>query len=60
MNMTNATPPLYESRIDLSADVRAKMVAILNATLATTIDLKTQTKQTHWNVKGLKPNSETV
>ena len=46
------TAKLYESRIDLSADIREKVVSLLNATLATTIDLKTQTKQAHWNVKG--------
>ena len=44
---------LYQSRIDLSADIREKVISILNLTLATTIDLKTQTKQAHWNVKGL-------
>ena len=44
---------LYQSRIDLSADIREKVINILNLTLATTIDLKTQTKQAHWNVKGL-------
>ena len=43
---------LYQSRIDLSAEIREKVISILNITLATTIDLKTQTKQAHWNVKG--------
>ena len=43
----------YSTRIDLSAEVRSKVVAILSKTLATTLDLKTQTKQAHWNVKGL-------
>jgi starvation-inducible DNA-binding protein len=53
MNLSNATTPaLYESRLDLAADVRTKVVAILSQTLAATIDLKTQTKQAHWNVKG--------
>lgn len=47
MNMT-----LYESRIDLNSDIREKIISILNLTLATSIDLKTQTKQAHWNVKG--------
>jgi starvation-inducible DNA-binding protein len=28
-------------------------VIILNQTLATTLDLKTQAKQAHWNVKGM-------
>ncbi|HIK37634.1 MAG: DNA starvation/stationary phase protection protein Dps [Geminocystis sp.] len=44
---------LYDSKIDLSAEVREKVIGILNVTLATTIDLKTQTKQAHWNVRGV-------
>lgn len=43
---------LYESRIDLNSDIREKVISMLNLTLATSIDLKTQTKQAHWNVKG--------
>ena len=46
------TAKLYSSRIDLSADIREQVINLLNITLATTIDLKTQTKQAHWNVKG--------
>ncbi|MGB0562725.1 MAG: DNA starvation/stationary phase protection protein Dps [Spirulinaceae cyanobacterium] len=40
------------TRIDLSESVRSKLIPLLNQTLATTLDLKTQTKQAHWNVKG--------
>ncbi|BAQ64237.1 DNA starvation/stationary phase protection protein Dps [Geminocystis sp. NIES-3709] len=43
---------LYDTRIDLSVEIREAVVSILNCTLATTLDLKTQTKQAHWNVKG--------
>ncbi|WP_107666992.1 DNA starvation/stationary phase protection protein Dps [Cyanothece sp. BG0011] len=43
----------YPTRIDLSADIRQQVVSILSPTLATTLDLKTQAKQAHWNVKGL-------
>lgn len=43
---------LYPTRIDLPAAARAKIVTILNQSLAATLDLKTQTKQAHWNVKG--------
>jgi starvation-inducible DNA-binding protein len=43
---------LYPTHIDLPADARAKIVAILNQSLAATSDLKSQTKQAHWNVKG--------
>ncbi|MEM8642934.1 MAG: DNA starvation/stationary phase protection protein Dps [Cyanobacteria bacterium P01_G01_bin.54] len=40
------------TRIDLPETVRSQLVPLLNQTLATTLDLKTQTKQAHWNVKG--------
>jgi starvation-inducible DNA-binding protein len=42
----------YNTRLDLSVEIRGHVATILNQTLATTIDLKTQTKQAHWNVKG--------
>lgn len=42
----------YPTRIDLDASVRETLVPLLNLTLAATLDLKTQTKQAHWNVKG--------
>lgn len=45
---------LYPSRIDIPATVRSELVAILNHTLAHTLDLKTQVKQAHWNVKGME------
>ncbi len=44
---------IYSTRIDLAEDVRVKVIDLLNQTLAATLDLKTQTKQAHWNVKGL-------
>ena len=43
---------LYSSRIDIPVEVRSQVIALLNQTLATTLDLKTQVKQAHWNVKG--------
>lgn len=42
----------YPTRLDLPLDVRQKLVAILSESLATSLDLKTQAKQAHWNVKG--------
>lgn len=42
----------YPTRIDLAANVRETVVATLSQTLAASVDLKTQTKQAHWNVKG--------
>ncbi|MDY7023982.1 MAG: DNA starvation/stationary phase protection protein Dps [Cyanobacteriota bacterium] len=44
---------LYPSRIDFPEGTRKEAIAILNETLAATLDLKTQTKQAHWNVKGM-------
>lgn len=43
---------MYPTRIDLATDIREKVIAILNQSLAASLDLKTQTKQAHWNVKG--------
>ena len=45
---------LYTTRIDLATDIRIKVIEILNQTLAATLDLKTQVKQAHWNVKGME------
>lgn len=45
--------PLYATRIDLPDETRAQVIGLLNQTLAFTLDLKTQVKQAHWNVKGL-------
>ena len=44
---------LYGTRIDLAENIRVKEIELLNQTLAATLDLKTQTKQAHWNVKGM-------
>lgn len=42
----------FATRIDLSKEVRAAMIDLLNARLADVADLHSQTKQAHWNVKG--------
>lgn len=44
--------PVARTRNDLPADVRAKMIQLCNVRLADCIDLQTQTKQAHWNVRG--------
>jgi starvation-inducible DNA-binding protein len=49
----NVERRFYPTRIDLALEVRTAVVEILNQTLAATLDLKTQTKQAHWNVKGM-------
>jgi starvation-inducible DNA-binding protein len=43
---------MFKTKNDLSEAIRAKAVELLNARLADCIDLQTQTKQAHWNVKG--------
>lgn len=43
----------YPTRIDLAKDIREGVIAILSKSLAATLDLKTQLKQAHWNVKGM-------
>lgn len=43
---------LNPTKNDLAENVRSKVVALLNSRLAECIDLQTQTKQAHWNVKG--------
>jgi starvation-inducible DNA-binding protein len=45
-------PRLYETKNDLPAESRAEIVPLLNQRLADCIDLQTQCKQAHWNVKG--------
>ena len=47
-----ATSELQPTRNDLSGDLRKQLVSLLNDRLADCIDLQTQTKQAHWNVKG--------
>lgn len=53
MGSSDRQPYLHTTRIDLSAETRMPIVARLNQTLACTLDLKTQVKQAHWNVKGM-------
>ena len=43
---------MFKTKNDLPEATRAKAVELLNARLADCIDLQTQTKQAHWNVKG--------
>lgn len=46
-----ATPP-YETKNDLPVESRLEVVQLLNQRLADCIDLQTQCKHAHWNVKG--------
>jgi len=43
---------MRQTKNDLPEASRAKIVELLNARLSDAIDLQTQCKQAHWNVKG--------
>jgi starvation-inducible DNA-binding protein len=43
---------MFTTKNDIPAAARMKVVELLNARLADAIDLQTQLKQAHWNVKG--------
>ncbi len=43
---------LHSTKIDIAKEDRERLVQILNRRLADAIDLKLQSKQAHWNVKG--------
>jgi starvation-inducible DNA-binding protein len=43
---------LYETKNPLPEDTRAQAVRLLNHRLADCVDLQSQCKQAHWNVKG--------
>ncbi len=43
----------FTTRNDIPKKVRDTMIALLNQQLADTFDLYSQTKQAHWNVKGM-------
>src|SRR5215470_17816254 len=43
---------MFKTKNDLQESTRTSVIELLNARLADCIDLQTQTKQAHWNVKG--------
>lgn len=45
-------PKMYETENDLSLKRRLELNALMNQRLASAVDLQTQMKQAHWNVKG--------
>jgi starvation-inducible DNA-binding protein len=47
------THRMFETGVDLPEATRNAMVELLNQQLANTSDLYSQTKQAHWNVKGI-------
>ncbi|MEM6446921.1 MAG: DNA starvation/stationary phase protection protein Dps [Cyanobacteria bacterium P01_D01_bin.123] len=54
MTITAERTKLYATTVDISTDQRAELVNLLNQPLASVLDLKTQVKQAHWNVKGMQ------
>ncbi len=53
VQLHSTTAKLYSTRIDIPSENRTELIAFLNLSLALTLDLKTQVKQAHWNVKGM-------
>ncbi len=43
---------MFETENDIPLQKRSNLVQLLNARLASAVDLQTQIKQAHWNVKG--------
>ncbi|MEM9953989.1 MAG: DNA starvation/stationary phase protection protein Dps [Chloroflexota bacterium] len=43
----------FTTRIDIEADTRVEAIDLLNQHIADMTDLYTQTKQAHWNVRGM-------
>jgi starvation-inducible DNA-binding protein len=52
VSKTNEEPTLYETLNDLPKPARVELNELLNQRLADAIDLQSQLKQAHWNVKG--------
>jgi starvation-inducible DNA-binding protein len=50
---TATTEVHFNSSVKIDEDVKSKVIEILNARLADTLDMKTQAKHAHWNVKGI-------
>ena len=51
-NKPTLQPKMYETENDISQNRRVEISALLNQRLADAVDLQTQMKQAHWNVKG--------
>ncbi|CAN5464235.1 DNA starvation/stationary phase protection protein Dps [soil metagenome] len=45
-------PRTFKTSIDISSSIRDKSVELLNQQLADSLDLYSQLKQAHWNIKG--------
>lgn len=49
----NSEAKMFHTHVDLPQATREQMIALLNAHLADALDLYSQTKQAHWNLKGI-------
>ena len=47
------TKKSFKTSVDLDTDTRSQMIDVLNQQLADSLDLYSQAKQAHWNVKGM-------
>ena len=52
INKATPQPKMYETENDIPQNRRVEISALLNQRLADAVDLQTQMKQAHWNVKG--------
>lgn len=50
--ITTDKPKLFDTENDITAIRRSELNALMNKRLASAVDLQTQVKQAHWNVKG--------
>src|SRR5258706_2180961 len=48
---TERTRTMFATRLDLDSQAREQLIGLLNQQLADTLDLYSQTKQAHWNIK---------
>ena len=51
--VTKAGSRMYKNRVALPDDVKKKVVDIMNGKLAASLDMYSQAKYAHWNVKGM-------
>lgn len=52
-SQTATTSRDFSTSIDIKLAAREKLIVLLNQSLADSFDLYSQTKQAHWNVKGM-------
>lgn len=48
----SSSPAMFESMVNIPAESRRALIELLNGRLVDTIDLQSQAKFAHWNVKG--------